>query len=1207
MQIQAETGKRPSGAPDVNAAVPRNNLSGNLLFVHDSKSRRKWLIDGGALISIIPPTQKQRLAGPTGQQLQAANGTTIACYGSSDEEIHINNKCYPFTLTVADVKRPILGADFLACFYLAPNHRDGTLINLTDFSTIPCKWDRNSEPCRVHLIEEANNPYYQLLDRFPELSVPSFEIKEPLHGVRHHIPTSCHPIQSKARPLPPDKLAIAKAELEKLCDLGICQRGKSEWASPLLVTPKPCAHPCTCNIAKPCGGWRVCGDYRRLNTETVDDKYPVKCLTDFNADLSGKTVFSKVDLLKGYHQIPVAEEDVKKTGVITPFGLFVFPRTPFGLKNAGQDFQRLMDEILSDIPHSFVYVDDILVASEDETQHLQDLEDLFKTLSTHGMVINRAKCKLGQTSLDFLGFKVDTNGVTPLEEKVTAIRETPRPTTIKELQRFLGMCNYYRRFIPKVAQHAFHLHEALKGKPKPRKLIWNDDCERSFIAMKDALAAAAMLRHPRPDAQLAITSDASKIAIGAVLEQRGPLGWEPLAFYSTKLQKHQRDWPPFDRELLAAFKSIRHFRHMVEGRTFTLYTDHESLIPALHKKSDPLTARQTYQLSNIAEHTTDIRYLEGKANTVADALSRPNGEEESTATPQPSPISAIDRPIPQEKTVDLTQTINAIDHYGINLADMAQEQQLDADFVRISRDRNSGLDFRRVDIGRENLIVDVGNGPARPFVPFSWRRRIFDTIHGLGHPGVNRTRQMIAAKFVWPAMQTDVARWAKECQHCQRAKITRHTTPNIGDFEVPARRFSHVHIDIVTMPESNGFTHLLTMIDRFTRWPAAVPIKDITAESVIDAFALGWVAEFGVPQKITSDRGSQFTSAIWSQLLKTWGIQHCLTTAYHPESNGMVERLHRRLKESLIALCDGNPHRWFWKLPMSLLALRTTIKQDIGASPADLVFGEGLSVPGSLLPTPPDNEDELQSQRRNTLANIRLEIERLQPTPTSAHRIPNVYIPEDLQAATHVFVRRGGVQPTLSAPYEGPFRVISRSERGFRVSFPGRGIETVAQARLKPAYVSLTDEDVDSNPSTPPSPPPPGRRPGIRTRFPQPTDRETRPTTLAQRDRLRNPLVAGYPSAPSSSHSKDRPVVEPQDDQGGFDTAGPSTAQQEPENAPDPPMPPAQIPPTAGPPPRRFFSNPSSRNFSGRRPRPDVSALQEILQSHVDPSFRFNS
>ena len=211
---------------------------------------------------------------------------------------------------------------------------------------------------KINHVSQGQDPFLKLLESYPELSTPSFKPKDVAHGVQHHIPTNCRPIQSKVRPLNPEKLAIAKQEFEKLVELGICYRGKSEWASPLMVAPKPG------------GGWRVCGDYRRLNTATIDDKYPVKSLADFNANLCGKKIFSKIDLLKGYHQIPVAPGDIGKTAVITPFGLYIFPRCPFGLKNAGQDFQRLMDEVLGDLPFCYVYLDDILVFSNTPEEHL---------------------------------------------------------------------------------------------------------------------------------------------------------------------------------------------------------------------------------------------------------------------------------------------------------------------------------------------------------------------------------------------------------------------------------------------------------------------------------------------------------------------------------------------------------------------------------------------------------------------------------------------------------------------------------------------------------------------------------------------------------------------------------------------------------------------------------------------------------------------
>ena len=450
------------------------------------------------------------------------------------------------------------------------------------------------------------------------------------------------------------------------------------------------------------------------------------------------------------------------------------------------------------------------------------------------------------------------------------------------------------------------------------------------------------------------------------------------------------------------------------------------------------------------------------------------------------------------------ELVGAVGTFDIDLSLMADEQVLDADYRRISTNPNSGLSFRKVDIGNKDLIVDVSNGNPRPFVPFSWRRRIFDAVHGLGHPGVHRTQQTIADRFVWPSIRVDTNRWARECIACQQSKVTRHVVPPIGDFEVPSQRFTHLNMDLVTLTSSNGFSHLLTIVDRFTRWPVAVPIADITAETVADAFAHGWVATYGVPVAITTDRGSQFTSAIWTQLMSQWGIKSIMTAAYHPEANGMVERLHRRLKEALLALSKDHPIEWYWKLPLALLAIRTTLKPDIGASPADLVFGDALALPGDVVQTADPIDNQSQQRQAALLANLRVEVSRLQPTPTSAHRNPKTFIPGELATATHVFVRRGGVQPSLSAPYEGPFRVVSRNPAGYYVRLSRGRTERIALSRLKPAHVSRDQDDEeepqDLDDEGPPSPRPPGRRPGIRTRQPAPTTRQTRSATRSSRD-----------------------------------------------------------------------------------------------------------
>ena len=1155
----------------MNAATGQN---GFLLHVTDENEGNKWLVDGGALLSIIPPTKSQRRLGPNGTQLCAANGTKIDCYGKIRKTLLIGNRSFDFEFVIANVRQRIIGADFLASFYLAPNHRDGTLIDLDNLDVLPATFAQNAKSNPVTFINEISDPCYKLLDSFPDILTPSFEPREVKHGVLHHIPTSGRPVQSRARRLDSEKLKVAKAEIDKLVKLGVCHRGKSEWSSPLMVARKPCLSPCTCTPTTPCGGWRVCGDYRRVNAITTDDKYPVRTLADFNANLHGKKVFSKIDLVKGYHQIPVASDDVCKTAVITPFGLYIFPRTPFGLKNAGQDFQRLMDSILGDLPYVFVYIDDILVASDNMKDHLEHLREVFQILSDNGMIVNRAKCVLGKSSLDFLGYRVESTGISPLPERVEAIRATSPPTTITELQRFNGMINYYRRWIPKAAGHMYHLFDALKGRKKgmPKTLEWNADRQKSFDAVKEALAQATLLHHPRPGAKLAVTTDASNQAIGGVLEQEGPNGWEPLAFYSAKLTDKQQEWVPYDRELLAAFKGIRHFRSMVEGRPFTLYSDHQSLVPSVHKKTDPQTLRQQYQLSCIAEYTTDVRYIQGKANVVADQLSRPAGSDaqvnavtNSTAENPPSqhpfithmiafnimsPVSDVidsppansttkeKTPVSSESTSDLQDVVNSIGTMGINLEEMARDQPLDPDYRRISANARSGLNLKKCQLETCRIIVDVSNGPARPFVPIAWRRRVFDVIHGLGHPGVHRTQTAVAAKFVWPSMKQDVAKWARECLECQRAKVTRNTVQPIGDFYIPAKRFDHWNVDLVSMPNSNGYSSLLTAVDRFSRWPVAIPLTDTTAASVADAFAQGIVANYGIPSSITTDNGSQFTSAIWTQLMRTWFIKSHFTTAYHPESNGLVERFHRRLKESMIALGSEEPNDWFWRLPCSLLAIRTTLKPDIGASPADLVYGEALSVPGTLIQSQPMPEEDETEAHPNFLNNLRLEVARLQPTATSAHRRPRVYIPDELRRASHVLVRRGGIQPSLAAPYSGPHKIISRDENSYRIAMPGGRPENISISRLKPAVMPTDENDQELTPSPPPSPPRPGRRPRPPRNPPPASTRRTRSNTRNENDeapddelderlnRLRN-VQEDSDHEPSNDVENDPPATPP--------------------------------------------------------------------------------
>jgi hypothetical protein len=328
-----------------------------------------------------------------------------------------------------------------------------------------------------------------VLNDFPDVVNVGKTLSVLSHDVQHHIRTSGPPIASRFRRLEGAKLEAARREFEEMERDGIVQRSTSPWASPLHMVPKKD------------GTWRPCGDFRRLNLVTEPDVYPLPNMLDFADRLSGCTVFSKIDLRKGYWQIPVRPEDRPKTAVITPFGLFKFLRMPFGLRNAGSSFQRMMDRVLAGLPFVYCYLDDLHVASPSLEAHRQHLRAVFERLRLFGLVINLEKCVFAVDSFEFLGHVVSAQGAKPISSYVEAVEQRPPPTTIKELQVFLGLVNFYRRFLPGVAVILRPLTYALKGGRAASDLLaWTPEMEASFMAVKAALGEATLLGHPDPEA-----------------------------------------------------------------------------------------------------------------------------------------------------------------------------------------------------------------------------------------------------------------------------------------------------------------------------------------------------------------------------------------------------------------------------------------------------------------------------------------------------------------------------------------------------------------------------------------------------------------------------------------------------------------------------------------------------------------------------------
>ena len=394
--------------------------------------------------------------------------------------------------------------------------------------------------------------------------------------------------------------------------------------------------------------------------------------------------------------------------------------------------------------------------------------------------------------------------------------------------------------------------------------------------------------------------------------------------------------------------------------------------------------------------------------------------------------------------------VHAISHMltDVNLADLAADQP------PINEEAPSSLQLQGVRFpGVEcPVICDVSRGRPRVLVPEVHQKPIFDAVHGLSHPSGRETLAMVSKTYVWPRMRSDVLRWARQFQPCGVRKIALHTKPQVLPIPIPTLRFEHVHVDIVgPFSPDRGYRYLLTMVDRTTRWPEAVPISDTTAGTVVQAFIDNWVSRYGVPATVTTDRGTQFTSELWRRTLSRFGISIASTTSYHPQANGLVERLQQTLKNAL--RCAGRAGgSWSPSLPWVLLGIWNAPRLETATSTAEVLVGTPLRVPGLCF----QSEQGGRSTAKEQLERARANVEAFSPKALDLRWFKeSPFISKTLRMADYIYVRDDRLgKPSLAARYTGPFKVLEKNwdNHTFLLEI-GKKEDAVSLARLKAAFV----------------------------------------------------------------------------------------------------------------------------------------------------------
>lgn len=854
----------------------------------------KMEIDTGSSVSILNKRDFEKLGttlsslSPPTVQMVGFSGSKIPCLGEKEMPVNIKGSTHSVLLRVVDNGSPsIMGRDMLSAFQL----------NWKEIFAVKVE---------IEQAYERNKLREEILEQYRELFTGQIG---KLNTTQVKLRVKDEPVYMKARTIPFAIKEKYETALENLEKQGIIRKVNfSHWASP------------TVPVKKPDGNVRICADYSRtINAKSELESHPLPTLDEMLTKLANGVKFTKLDLAQAYHQLELDPDSRQFTTISTHKGLYEYTRLPFGIHSAVSIFQRTMEAILADIPGCVLYIDDILVTGENDEEHLANLKRVLNRLHEVGMKLKPAKFEFMLHEINYLGHTFSENGITPSGSKVQALQLAKPPSTVSELQSFIGTANYLRRYVPHFASVMAPLYSLLK---KEAKWQWGEPEQSAFKKIKEILCSETVLAHYSPSKETILQTDASGVGLGAVLLQKENGEFHPVAYASRVLTDTEKRYSNIERESLALVFGVTKFRQYLLGREFTLRTDHKPLLNLFgHENAVPILVSprlKKWKLVLSAYHYT-MEYVPGKDNVFADFMSR--------------------KPVQDAPSVDelVESQVLFIESEVVSATTLATETSNDPVLKRVLQYTLNGWPqsvddpklqpfyAKRWELSVSDSIL-VWN--ERVVVPESLRSILLNDLH-FEHSGIVRMKRMARRYLWWPGLDKDIESMAHKCKQCQ--ENARMPAKEYGSWSWPTGPWQRLHLDFAGPFLGKMF---LVFVDSYSRFVDVIPMDKATSASTISALRRDF-AMFGLPVHLVTDNGSQFTSAEFKQFLQLNGIQHTCTAPGHPATNGLAERYVGHFKQKMKAM--GSNGDWQATLQRFLLTQRTTPMAN-GKSPAEMLF-----------------------------------------------------------------------------------------------------------------------------------------------------------------------------------------------------------------------------------------------------------------------------